>query len=292
MKLSYYPGCTLKSTATNYENTALAILSLFNIKTVELTDWVCCGSTFSLTSDNLMYQLAPIRVLIRAKESGNKRLLTLCDMCYNTLKRASLLVENDHEKRNKINEFMTYEKTEYNGDEVEIIHMLSVLNELGPQKIKKHVKKKIKNLKLAPYYGCLLLRPREIAIDSPEEPTLMEKVFEAVGCEPVYFPFKTECCCSYQVVNQKEIVMDRTRKIVTSAVKNKAEIMVLSCPMCNYNIDAVQKDLKQQNDDFETIPVLYFTQLLALILGIDPCLNDFSLHHIDPRAALERKGLL
>lgn len=292
MELSYYPGCSLKSAAVNYERTALAVLSLFDIKTVELTDWVCCGSVFSLVSDNLMYQLAPVRVLIRAKETGNKRLLTLCDMCYNTLKRASLFVENDEEKRNKINEFMTYEQTEYHGGEVKVIHMLSLLDEIGPEEIKKRVKKKFANLKVAPYYACQLLRPKEIAIDSPEEPTIMERMFEAVGCEPVYFPFKTECCGSYQIVNQKEIVMDRTKKIVTSAVKNGAEIMVLSCPLCNYNIDAVQKDLKEQQSDFETIPILYFSQLLALILGIDPSLNDFSLHHIDPRAILEKKGLL
>ncbi|MHC4738861.1 MAG: CoB--CoM heterodisulfide reductase iron-sulfur subunit B family protein [Planctomycetota bacterium] len=292
MELSYYPGCTLKSTAINYERTALALLSLFDIKTVELSDWVCCGSVFSLVSDNLMYQLAPVRVLIRAKETGNKRLLTLCDMCYNTLKRASLFVENDEEKRNKINEFMTYEQTEYHGGEVEVIHMLSLLDEMDPKEIKKQVKKKITNLKVACYYACQLLRPKEIAIDSSEEPTIMERLFEAAGCETVYFPFKTECCGSYQIVNQKEIVMDRTKKIVTSAIKNGAEIMVLSCPLCNYNIDAVQKDLKEQQGDFETIPVLYFSQLLALILGIDPSLNDFSLHHIDPRGILEEKELL
>ena len=137
MELSYYPGCSLKSAAINYERTALAVLSLFDIKTVELTDWVCCGSVFSLVSDNLMYQLAPVRVLIRAKETGNKRLLTLCDMCYNTLKRASLFVENDEEKRNKINEFMTYEQTEYHGGEVKVIHMLSLLDEIGPEENKK-----------------------------------------------------------------------------------------------------------------------------------------------------------
>jgi heterodisulfide reductase subunit B len=292
MELSYYPGCTLKSTAINYERTALAVLSLFDIKTVELADWVCCGSVFSLVCDNLMYQLAPVRVLIRAKETGNKRLLTLCDMCYNTLKRASLFIENDEEKRNKINEFMTYEQTEYHGGEVEVIHILRLLDEIGPEEITKQVKKKISNLKVACYYACQLLRPKEIAIDSSEEPTIMERIFEAAGCETVYFPFKTECCGSYQIVNQKEIVMDRTKKIVTSAIKNGAEIMVLSCPLCNYNIDAVQKDLKGQQGDFETIPILYFSQLLALILGIDPSLNDFSLHHIDPRGILEEKELL
>lgn len=292
MDISYFPGCTLKTYGKNFETTALAVLEKFNINVIELSDWFCCGAVFSLASDNLMYQLAPIRTLIKAKETGNKRLLTLCSMCYNTLRRASLLVREDEEKRKKINDFMYKEKTEFNGDEVEVVHLLKILEEIGVDEIKKKAVKQIDNLKIAPYYGCMLLRPREIAIDSSEEPTIMEKIFESIGCESVYFPFKTECCASYQIVNQRDVVKNRTRKIVNSALKNGAELILLSCPLCGFNLDAVQGDIKNEDKEFETIPVLYFTQLLALIFGIDSNINDFSLHYIDPRPILERKGLL
>jgi len=292
MEISYYPGCTLKTSALNYEKTALALLELYNIKVKELKDWVCCGATFSLTSDNLMHQLAPIRTLIRAKESGNKQLLTLCDMCYNTLKRASKFVEDDPEKRDKINDFMDREDVNYYGNEIEILHLLTVLENLGFDEIKKKVKLDLKGLKVSPYYGCMLLRPKEIAIDDVNAPTIMEDVLEASGCEIVTSPFRLECCASYQVVNRKEIILDRTKKIVNSARKRGADLIVLSCPLCDFNLDSAQLDLLELDSDFKTLPILYFTQLLALTAGIDPNINDFSLHHIDPRPILSEKGLL
>lgn len=292
MEISYFPGCTLKTKAVNFENTALAVLKKFDIDAKELNNWFCCGAVFSLASDNLMYQLSSIRTLIKAKETGNKRLLTLCSMCYNTLKRAALLVQNDEEKRKKINDFMYKEETEFNGDEVEVVHILKLFEEIGLEKIENNVEKKVNGLKVAPYYGCLLLRPKEIAIDSPEDPAIMENILEAAGCESVYFPFKTECCASYQIVNKKEIVMERTKKIVRSALKNGADLIVLNCPLCDFNLDAVQEELKLSDSNFETIPVLYFTQLIALIMGIDPEINDFALHNVDPRPLLEKKGLL
>jgi len=292
MEISYFPGCTLKMHGKNFEKTALTVLNKFDINVMELKEWYCCGVVFSLSSDNLMHQLAPIRSLIKAKESGNKRLLTLCSMCYNTLKRASLLVSNDEEKRKKINDFMYREETGFKGDEIEIVHILKLIEEINFDKIKKKIIKKVDGLKIAPYYGCLLLRPKEIAIDSPELPSIMEKIFEAVGCESVYFPFKTECCGSYQIVNEKKIVIEQTKKIITSARKNGADLVVLSCPLCAYNLDSVQKEIKEKEADFETTPIFYFTQLLALFMGIDPAINDFSLHCIDPRPMLEEKGLI
>jgi len=292
MDISYYPGCTLKTSAINYEQTSLALLSLFDINPVELKDWVCCGATYSLTTDNLMYQLAPIRTLIRAKESGNKRLLTLCDMCFNTLKRSSQFIIEDEEKRKTINDFMDEEETEYFGDEIEIIHMLSLLKEIGYENILKMKKKDPDGLKIAAYYGCMLLRPKDIAIDSSENPTLMEDIFTDTGCQIINYPYRTECCGSYQIVNRREIIIDRTKKIISSAVKHGAELLILSCPLCDYNLDAVQKDILKQDESFQTLPVLYFSQLLSLILGIDPGINDFSLHAIDPVPVLKRKGLL
>lgn len=292
MEISYYPGCTLKTSAKNYENTGLAILPIFDINPIEIKDWVCCGATYSLTSDNLMYQLAPIRTLIRAKESGNPRLLTLCDMCYNTLKRAGLFIKNDAEKREKIRNFMDEEETEYEGDEIEVIHLLTLLNEVGPQNIAKKMVKSPGDLKIATYYGCMLLRPKEIQADSSENPQLMENIFKALGVEIVDYPFRTECCGSYQIVNRREIILDRTKKIISSAVKNGADLMVLSCPLCDYNLEATQQELMENDSNFKPLPVLYFPQLLALMLGIDPELNDWSLHNIDPTSVLKRKGIL
>ena len=289
-KISYMPGCTLKTNAKNFETTSLEFLKLFGIEAVELEDWFCCGTTFSLASDNLMYQLAPIRTLIKAKESGNKRLLTLCSMCYNTLKRAQELVKEDKEKRDKINDFMYKETTEFKGDEVEVVHLLSIIkDDIGFKEIKKKVKHGV-DIKVAPYYGCLLLRPESIAIDSPEDPQVMEELFKELGCKPVYFPLRTECCGSYLVVDNEEIIREKTYQIITNAASNGAEVMVTSCPLCSFNLDSTQDDVKKKYADFKKMPVLYFTQLMLLLMGRSG--GDYSLHNVDPRGLLKKKGLL
>jgi heterodisulfide reductase subunit B len=292
MKISYYPGCSMKTAGINFEKTAIAVLASAGVEVVELEKWYCCGVMFSMASDNLMHQLAPVRTLIRAKETGNGRLLTLCSMCYNTLRRAQLFMCSDEDKNRKINDFMDLEETEFNGNEVEVVHLLQLLDSLGPDTLGGMAKDRKKSLKIAPYYGCVLTRPKEVAIDAVEDPTIMERVLTAAGCEPVDFPFKAECCGSFQVVSAREVVLDRARKIVTSAVKNGAQMLVLCCPLCGYNLDAVQMEIKSQDSGFQTIPVLYFTQLLALQFGIDPSINDFSLHYVDPTPTLQRTGLL
>jgi heterodisulfide reductase subunit B len=293
VEVSYMPGCTLKTKARNFETTTLKLLELLDVKVEELADWYCCGTTYSLASDNVMYHLAPIRTLVKAKESGREQLLVLCSMCYNTLRRAQELVRNDEEKRNKINEFMYDEQSDFTGDEVRVVHLLNFLKEtIGFEVLKEKIVKTAGGLKIAPYYGCMLLRPREIAVDvSSEDPTIMEELFAACGVESVYFPFKTECCGSYQTVNERSIVVSRTKAIIESAVKNGADVVVTSCPLCHYNLDTYQETVAETYPAFRSIPVMYISQVLALMAGIEGG-NDFSLHAVDPRPLLRKRGLL
>jgi heterodisulfide reductase subunit B len=106
MKISYFPGCTLKTMAKNFEDSAIASLSFLGIEMVELPRWNCCGTVYSLTSDDLIHQVAPIRNLIRVKEARDSRVVALCSMCYHTLKRANKLVKEDKEKLDKLNNLM------------------------------------------------------------------------------------------------------------------------------------------------------------------------------------------
>jgi len=149
MKISYYPGCTLKNTAKNFEISAIAAARQLGVEFVELPKWNCCGTVYSLTSDDLMHQLAPIRNLLRVEENGFDRVVTLCSMCYNTLKRANLMVNRSPENLKKINDFMYKEKTRYSG-KVKVLHFLEILrDEIGLDEIRKHVKKPLKGLKFA-----------------------------------------------------------------------------------------------------------------------------------------------
>jgi heterodisulfide reductase subunit B len=291
--VSYMPGCALKTTGKNFEDSTIKLLAMLDVKVEELKGWFCCGTTYSLASDNLMNHLAPIRTLIRAKETGRQELLVLCSMCYNTLRRAQTLVLNDEEKRNKINEFMYLEETKFNGDEVRVIHLINYLKEfVGFEKLADAITKKTSDLKVAPYYGCMLLRPEEVSIDvSPEDPAVMEELLQACGIENVYFPFKNECCGSYQTVNKKDIVLSRTAQIIDSAVKNKADMIVTSCPLCYFNLDSSQEKLADIASGFRKIPVMYISQILALLAGIYDA-TDYALHLVDPRPVLKARGLL
>jgi heterodisulfide reductase subunit B2 len=291
--IAYYPGCTIKSSGRNFETTTLALLRLFGINAVEVLDWYCCGVMASQTAENLMPQLAPLRTLAKAAEAGHTRLLTLCSMCYNTLKRAQLFVQaSDPDKRERIAQFLDG-KDGLCGDGVDVVHLLNVLGGIAPDVLRGAVKRPVEDLRVAAYYGCLLLRPKAAAITPHvEKPGMMEALLTAAGCQTVYFPFATECCTSFQIVKNRDLVKTRARAIVASAVKNGADLLALSCPLCRYNLDAVQRDIAAADPAFTTIPVLYFTQILALACGLDPGFNDFSLHHIDPRPLLQAKGLI
>lgn len=291
MDLSYYPGCTLKTKAKNLEDSTIAAMAALGINLVELPRWNCCGTVFSLADDDLIHYLAPIRNLIRAKEAGGNKVVTSCSFCYNTLKRANLLIKDDPEKRNAINAFME-EEIDYAG-EVEPVHLLETLrDEVGWETISEKVKLPLKGLKVAPYYGCTLLRPQEVAIDEPERPTLLRKLLQALGAEAVDFPFTTECCGSFQIVSNPDLVLDRSWGILSSALRRGAEALVLSCPMCDFVLGQKQPDLALRYSEFKPLPILYFTQLLALALGLGPEECRFDLNYVDPRPLLREKGLI
>lgn len=292
MKISYFPGCTLKTMAKNFEDSAIASLSFLGIEMVELPRWNCCGTVYSLTSDDLIHQVAPIRNLIRVKEARDTRVVALCSMCYHTLKRANKLVKEDKEKLDKLNNLMYREDVKYNG-EVEVLHLLEILkNEVGFDQVSKKVKMPLKGLKVAPYYGCLLLRPAEVGFDDPESPTILKDLLESVGAEAIDYPYETECCGSYNTVVNVNLVVERAHDILSSAISQKAEVIVLSCPLCGFNLDNRQKEIKEKFSDFKSIPVFYFTQLLALSLGLEEKVCRFELNFIDPRPLLKSKHLI
>jgi heterodisulfide reductase subunit B len=292
MKLSYFPGCTLKNHAKNFEDSAICSLEKLGVEVAELSRWNCCGTVFSLATDDLIHHVAPIRNLIRVKEQDSDRVMTLCAMCYNTLKRANERMKNETEDLDIINDLMYREDTKYEGD-VKVFHLLEILkDEIKFQNIIQKVKKSLKGLKVASYYGCYLIRPAEIGFDSPENPTILDDLMENLGATPVDFPHKTECCGAYQTVDKPEVIADRTNQILTSAYTRGAEVAVVSCPLCAFNLDHRQKQTLQKYPEFKNIPVMYFTQLMALALGCPEKALRLDLHYIDPRPLLKQKGLL
>jgi len=290
MKLLYYPGCTLKTSAKNLEESAFAVMEALGHEMVEMEDWNCCGVVASLTDDDLMHHLAPLRSLIHVEDQGENKVVTLCDMCCNTLKQTNLRIKENPDDLETLNLFMDREN-DYKGT-VKVIHFLEFLrDEIGFDVIKKKVKRPLKDIKIMPYYGCMLLRPREVAIDDAEEPTILSDLLSALGAEVVDNPFKIECCGSYHTVDEKESVSKRAYRITNFATERGSDAMVLSCPLCRFNLDARGKEAEKMFKDYKQIPVYYYTQLMAVALGLNTEVCGFDQHVVDPILLLKKKGV-
>jgi heterodisulfide reductase subunit B len=290
MKVSYYPGCTLKTKARNLEESALASLVALGVELEELSRWNCCGAVHSLTDDDLIHQVAPVRDLVRALEQGSDTVVTLCSMCYNTLARANRLMREDEVKRGTINAFMDEER-DYAG-EVEVVHFLSFLRDrVGWEALSSKVRKPLVGMKVAPYYGCTLLRPREVAIEPTGHPSLMKEFLSALGAEAVDFGDKTLCCGSYQILAHPDAALDVSGRILQNAVDAGADSLILTCPLCEFNLGKNQKKLLASGKISREVPVYYFTQLLAVALGLDDAVCRFDLSDASALEFLKCKNL-
>jgi heterodisulfide reductase subunit B len=233
--IAYFPGCSLKETAKTFEASASFLMNRLGLPLIELERWNCCGTVASLSDDDLMHHVASVRNLLRAQEAGGTELVALCAMCYNTLHRVADRVNEDVEARTKINAFMDRE-ADYTG-EVEVLHLLGILRDrLGWDRLSEAVTHPLEGLRVAGYYGCTLLRPRSAGVDDSERPTVLGDAMTAVGADPISFPFEGECCGSYQVVDRKDLSIERSWRILSSAQRAGAHVIATACPLCLYNL--------------------------------------------------------
>jgi heterodisulfide reductase subunit B len=287
MSVLYLPGCTLKNKAANFDRSFTAAMDKLDVDVRELERWNCCGTVFSMTGDDLMQQLAPVRNLLRAEQQGAGPLLVPCSMCYNTLARAKRFVDADPERRRKLNDFMYDEEGDYSG-RMQVVHPLAYLRDaVGWQQLRQRVTRPLSGLKVGAYYGCLLLRPEEVAIDDVARPRVIGELLQAIGAEPVDFALQHECCGSYQTLTNLAVVTERTRRLLQSARAAGAESLVTSCPLCAYNLDQMQREAVKQHAELERMPVFYFSELLALALGVAWEADWSGRHEVDPASMLQ-----
>ena len=267
--LTYFPGCSLKDNAKRFEDAAFFVMEQLGSPLLELENWTCCGTVYSLTSDDLMHQIAPVRNFVRAQQAGSDEIVALCAMCYNTLARTSQRINADEEERTKINAFMNKEP-DYEGS-VRVRHLLQVLRDnVGWATLTDKAVRSLEGLKVAAYYGCTLVRPDEVGIDDMEHPVVMADALEAVGAEPVTFPFEAECCGTYQIVDEPHLALEQSGRILRSAVRAGAHAIVTACPLCQHNLEQAVGALSEGGvEGIKNIQVVYFTELLAAALGAD-----------------------
>ncbi|RLG86302.1 MAG: heterodisulfide reductase, subunit B [Thermoprotei archaeon] len=278
MRILYYPGCTIKRNAIEYEKSSLTILKELGIEVIELDKWYCCGTVFSLATDDLMKHLGAVRTLIKAqeqsRESNTNTLLTLCPMCFNVLKRVNNVITSEPDKLETISKFMD-EEEQYKGG-IEIVHIVEILKEHIPE-IKKRIVKTLKPFRIATYYGCTALRPKEIAIDNPEDPRIMDQLLEMLGAEIIDYPFKSECCGSYAVLVDRDAVITKCRDLLIEAYDRGANLMITICPLCHYNLKLTLRSIRRPPN----IDVVYVTELLAYSMGFEDVISSDSKSLLD-----------
>jgi heterodisulfide reductase subunit B len=287
MKIPYYPGCTLYTKAKPLNTSMHASFNALGVELSELPHWYCCGTTFTLARDNRMSLIAPLRILAKAAKEANQ-VLVPCSVCFNTLKRANHILQGDKEVLEIINDHLE----ESYDTNLQILHPLEYLRD-HKDKIQKKVMKNLNGLKLGCYYGCLLLRPqKEIQFDDPESPTSFEGFVTVLGATPIDFPLKVECCGSYLLLSSLDAVIEAAHKILKNAAGNGVEAIVTSCPMCHYNLDALQVRIKETHPEFKELPIFYFSQLLALALGVSNKDLGLEQNRVSPNGLLKEYGLL
>jgi heterodisulfide reductase subunit B len=283
MRVNYFPGCTLSTRAAGYDVSGRAVAEALDLTFEELPDWQCCGATFPLAVDNTMALIAPTRLLSQTVKAGGHT-TTLCAICYHVLKRTQVFLDQHPEALERINWFT---EEPYDG-RASVTHFLELLRDkLGWEKLTERVEHPLSGFRVAPYYGCLLLRPEnEIGLDDPDEPTILHDCLAALGCEVIDFPHKVECCGSYLAVNKPGFAKTLSSEIVASARRFGAQAIATACPLCQFNLDYSQSEKCAKDEPHvamgEALPVLYFTQLMAVALELDQTTWGWDENYVDP----------
>jgi heterodisulfide reductase subunit B len=288
MQVAYFPGCTLNTTGKGFDNAVRASAGAVGLELVELPEWNCCGATYPLIIDNMLELAAPAHVLVAARDNGGL-VTTACTTCYNVLKRTNHFVREHEEERDRINTFI---EAEYQG-EVEVKDILHLLrDDIGFDAIQKKVRTPLKGLKVASYYGCMVLRPpNEVAYDDPDHPTSLDDLMASLGATPVDFPLKNECCGAYLAVKDSGVTREMAFAVLKSAQAAGAEAVATNCPLCQFNLDKQQQEMTKLHAKHQPIPILYFSQLMGLALGLDASSYGWERHYVDARGLLKEKGL-
>jgi heterodisulfide reductase subunit B2 len=296
MKYGYYPGCSLERNAASYHQSTLAVSPLVGIELAELEDWNCCGAT-EYVSLNLVASYSLIaRNLAQASQPGKPtELVAPCSACYLNLRKCDKYMTEDRALAAKINQALAAGGLSYKPGSVHVRHLLDVIaNDVGWDEIRSLVKKPLKGLRVAPYYGCMIVRPgfngKENPFDSPEQPVLLDELLDALGAEVVSYPAKAMCCGGHMTQISEGAGFEMIRRIIKAADDQKADLIAVLCPMCQLNLDAFQGSMNNYFKTSYQMPVLYFTQLMGLAFGIAAEKLGIGSELVDPKPALAKVG--
>jgi len=283
LKLSYFPGCSLESTAKEYDLSTRSVCHALGIELVELKDWVCCGATSAHSTNHTLSLALPARNIALAQEQGAD-LAIPCSACFNVLKKTDYTMRNDETMRLKTEKITDFK---YNG----LVNVLSLLEafttSIGVNSIAKSVKKPLQGLNVVCYYGCLLVRPPEVTqFDSRENPESLDNIINSLGAQTIPWSYKTDCCGASLSLTSANIVHKMVGRLLDAAREAGAEAIVTACPLCQSNLE-----MRRAKGDI-SMPAFYFTELIGLAMDLPDTEQWFKLHLVDPRPLLKSLSLV
>jgi heterodisulfide reductase subunit B len=234
----------------------------------EIEDWNCCGATEYVTVKALPAYSLVARNLSLAAKQATRELVAPCSACYLNLRRTNDTMAKYPEIGKKVNQALSAGGLDYAPDTLRIRHLLdAILEDVGLEEISNRVKTPLKGLRIAPYYGCLVVRPTRTGAD-PEYPMTLDHLMETLGATVVDFPLKAHCCGGHMTQISEATAFELLRRILQNAADYKADAIVTLCPMCQLNLDAYQANVNRMFGTSFNIPVLFFTQLMGLAFGL------------------------
>ena len=287
MRYAYYPGCSSHSTARDMHESATAVARALGIELVEIDGWSCCGATAAHQTDRVLAASLPAANMLLAKQMGLDTVVT-CAACYNRMKVTNHEVSSSVDMRASVAEMVGQP---YDGA-VAVRHIVEVLLEdFGLEKLRKSFTRSLGGLKVASYYGCLLVRPHDVTnFDDAENPTILDRLVDAMGGESIDWPGKVDCCGGGLNLTRTDVVVKLSGSIIDMAVSSGADCITVACPMCQASLDLRQKDMEKQSGRRYKIPIVYITQLLGLCLGIPRKELGLNRLMVAPSAVLQSLG--
>jgi heterodisulfide reductase subunit B len=271
MKYGYYPGCSLEKNAYSYHQSAMAVAKPLGLEFAEVEDWNCCGATEYFSVDALpAYALVGRNLAIAAEKNSSDQLVAPCSACFLNLKKTDHYMGESPKLSAKVNEALGAGGLKYDPGSLKVRHLLDIfVNDVGFEAIEEKVKKPLYELKVAPYYGCLITRPAKTgSFDAAEYPTSLDDLMKTLGATVVDFPLKAACCGGHMTQISEDVALGMMFRLLKNASDNRADMMVTLCPMCQFNLDAYQDAVNKKYGTQFNLPILYFTQMIGLAFGM------------------------